>query len=1233
MEKYDTILIACADHEKRRHLSFVLNDHFNLLEATNIRQALLLLEQNVDCIAALVLTSGVIHEQELMKLTNNGEETLLAQVPTVIISEDDHRDKLESYLHAGAADVIPIDHDAYAMIRRIRTVAQLYLNQKKLETIEEETADRLRHSNDTIVDALSAIIEYRSVESGHHILRIRNFTRILMEEVMKSCPEYHLNDRLVTIISSAAALHDIGKIAIPDAILMKPGPLTQEEREVMQTHAATGCLILDTLEDMADQEYLRYAHNICHYHHERWDGKGYPDGLVGEKIPICAQVVGLADAYDALTSKRVYKESYPFDRAVNMILKGECGAFSPKLLECFKNVTEKYETLSLEYADGREAKDSPYDMTLPPLNSEKEDNALERTRNRYHSLIHYMNALVMEINLDKSLFQVDYNPYPELARIEKLTTLHELIAFMLDDVIVPEEREEMDRLIHEGVLIFIRENMRRSTHYFHYRGQDGEEDGLFEMTLLRANLSMRRALTLIFRKVQEQEQKYTQLPYILTEGSYVCRNDQNFTLVEVGQDAVGLGGYSKEELKQTFHGQLSELIYPDDRDMVRKEFTRQLKKGNTVHLEHRVCPKSGEVMWVSNKSVLFLGEDGQEYLYSFLTDVSPLHEAYDEMKDKLYRYRGILTRMETVLFEWDYETDSISFSDTWEKLFGFTPPKSQFQDWLLYGAHFHPDDVPLLLDCISNMESGLEYESVEARLATDQGRYIWCRFRAGSERDEEGRLKKIAGVISNIDAEKQEESSLKDKAERDSLTKLLNKAAGRKRIEDYLAHYPQGINCSMLIIDLDNFKQVNDQYGHLFGDAVLTRVSKNISKQFRDQDIVCRIGGDEFLVLVRGLSKREVLEYRCRQLIDSISSDMREQNCKLNMSCSIGIALCPEHGTSYYELFNHADQALYQVKAKGKNGFEFYDSSKSNFPEQMIRATAVSNQIDSDEEPGLADDNIVRHAFRLLYSAEKPEQAVHEVIAYLGRKTNVSRVYIFENSDDNRYCRNTFEWCNEGIQPEIDGLQSISYERDIPGYKDNFNEQGVFYCPDVKVLPKVTYDIVEPQGIKSMLQCAIRQDGVFRGYIGFDECVEQRLWTKEEIEALIYFSEILSVFLTRYREHEKLERQSEELRIIMDNQNALIYIIDPDTWTLKYINEKARQMVPNVCLEQPCYRALMGKSAPCAGCPANDIRNKRNARTVLADERYHREVLVDATMISWHGEDSCLITGHKIIKE
>lgn len=202
---------------------------------------------------------------------------------------------------------------------------------------------RYKEINNGIIDILGTVVEFRSVEAGDHIKRIKGFTSILLSYVNQVYEDRHLTSADISIISSASAMHDVGKIAIPDGILLKGGPLTSAERMVMQRHTVKGCEIINSMREIQDQDYYRYGYEICRYHHERYDGGGYPDHLKGDDIPLAAQVVALADVYDALVNDRCYKKAFSFDKSFKMIMDGECGAFSPKLLKCLELAKEEME--------------------------------------------------------------------------------------------------------------------------------------------------------------------------------------------------------------------------------------------------------------------------------------------------------------------------------------------------------------------------------------------------------------------------------------------------------------------------------------------------------------------------------------------------------------------------------------------------------------------------------------------------------------------------------------------------------------------------------------------------------------------------------------------------------------------------------------------------------------------------------------------------------------------------
>ena len=288
--------------------------------------------------------------------------------------------------------------------------------------------------------------------------------------------------------------------------------------------------------------------------------------------------------------------------------------------------------------------------------------------------------------------------------------------------------------------------------------------------------------------------------------------------------------------------------------------------------------------------------------------------------------------------------------------------------------------------------------------------------------------------------------------------------------------------------------------------------------------------------------------------------------------------------------------------------------------------TAISERIDSDAQPGLAENSLVRYAFQRLYESDNIDDGINYILSLVGREMNVSRVYIFENNKENTHCSNTFEWCNDGIAPEIDNLQNISYEEDIPAYMDTLNEHGILYCTNISDLPQDLYDILEPQGIKSMLHCAIRDHGQFRGYIGFDDCISHRLWTQEQIDALTFFSEMLSVFLLKKRAQDETARYAADLASILDNQSSWIYVIDPDDFTLKFLNAKTRALAPNAEVGMKCYRCLMGMESRCPNCPTENIREKKN-RLVTVDNLYlGLRVKAEASAITWEGKDACLLT-------
>ena len=352
MSEKEKILIADDSAMNRAILTEMLGDGYEILEAENGRQAVSIMQTNVD-IDLLLLDIMMPEMDGFDVLAMMNKYHWIDDIPVIMISAENASSYVERAYDLGATDYISRPFDMAIVRRRVINTLMLYAKQKRLVRLVAEQVYEKEKSNSTMINILSHIVEFRNGESGLHVLHIQTATDILLRTLVRKNDKYNLNAADISLISTASALHDIGKINIPASILNKPGKLTKEEFDTMKTHTTTGAEILDKLPFQQESPLVKTAYAICHWHHERWDGRGYPDGLKGEDIPIAAQVVAMADVYDALTSERCYKKAFGHDKAMEMILNGECGQFNPLLLECLTDAGARlHAELSLASSGG-----------------------------------------------------------------------------------------------------------------------------------------------------------------------------------------------------------------------------------------------------------------------------------------------------------------------------------------------------------------------------------------------------------------------------------------------------------------------------------------------------------------------------------------------------------------------------------------------------------------------------------------------------------------------------------------------------------------------------------------------------------------------------------------------------------------------------------------------------------------------------------------------------------------
>ena len=338
LQNKSQILLVDDSAMNRMMLTEILGDSYHVLEAENGRECMEKLQEEAGNIALVLLDINmpVMDGFEVLKAMNANHT--IEDTPVIMISSEDSDAAIRRSYELGASDYVNRPFDARIVYRRVTNTIKLYAKQRRLVQMVSDQIRARENNTDMLVGVLSHIVEFRNGESGAHVRHIRIITETLLRRLLEFSSRYSITAEQQDMIPLASALHDIGKIGIDEKILNKPGRLTPEEFKVIQTHSMLGAKMLHDLDGFAEQPLLQTAYEIARWHHERWDGRGYPDGLKGDEIPISAQLVSLADVYDALTSERCYKKAFSHEKAVQMILNGECGAFNPLLLQCLTDV-------------------------------------------------------------------------------------------------------------------------------------------------------------------------------------------------------------------------------------------------------------------------------------------------------------------------------------------------------------------------------------------------------------------------------------------------------------------------------------------------------------------------------------------------------------------------------------------------------------------------------------------------------------------------------------------------------------------------------------------------------------------------------------------------------------------------------------------------------------------------------------------------------------------------------
>ena len=401
--KKQKILIVDDAKFNRDILKEILGDAYNYLEAENGKQAIQMIGENIGIdLMLLDINMPQMNGFEVLKIMKRSQ--CIAETPVIMISSEDAVDTMRKAYELGITDYITRPFDSVIVKKRVQNTLDLYMNQKHLINVVYDQVYEKEENNNIMIQIMSNILGSRNSENREHILHIKTATEMMLRQLVKVTDVYPLTEADIALITTASSLHDIGKIRIPEEILNKPGRLTDEEFQIMKTHSELGAAIIKDMDFPQDHPLVHTAWEISRWHHERWDGKGYPDGLKGEEIPISAQVVSIVDVYDALTSERCYKKAFDHDTAIQMILDGQCGQFNPILLKCLKELS-----IQLSKMSGKETDDNKHYHEIQRLSNEILGDKFLPNQIYSQSLVKVMQEKIDFFKSNSGMNSIDYN--------------------------------------------------------------------------------------------------------------------------------------------------------------------------------------------------------------------------------------------------------------------------------------------------------------------------------------------------------------------------------------------------------------------------------------------------------------------------------------------------------------------------------------------------------------------------------------------------------------------------------------------------------------------------------------------------------------------------------------------------------------------------------------------------------------------------------------------------------
>lgn len=664
-------------------------------------------------------------------------------------------------------------------------------------------------------------------------------------------------------------------------------------------------------------------------------------------------------------------------------------------------------------------------------------------------------------------------------------------------------------------------------------------------------------------------------------------------------------GMSVEELEKLF-------IKPQNILDVYEDIKSQIKQlGECVIRDVEIVTPSHGIQ-ICEMRIGYLGEKEEEIYLILGYNQEDLEELY--IRNRCYDI--IYSNSFSYPFRLDVRTKKIQFIGPELDRFKLSPSMMDYPVSTINAGIIHEEDIGSFTSMVERMYAG-EPPIHRFRVYSSEGDVLWYKVEYAAKRDNEGKLVEIVGEFINI----QEAQVLENKLITDGLTGCLTKTSFQDHVERALEKSQKGCRHAMIILDVDDFKHVNDNLGHQFGDVILKDIGKSLKNSLRKTDFVGRIGGDEFMIFLQDISSEHAVIQKVHSINKLLDKNHKGKNRSYRTTVSIGVALVPENGKSFDALYNCADKALYDTKNKGKNGFSMYNTTMSDGTMRNTTPFHVASRALSQH----FDHELSKDIFTLLFDSKDSNVAINKAIEMLGNNFAADRCYMFE-FDENGLFNNTFEWCSEGISSHIDSLQNMTEEMYMPLF-NMANEEGVIYCNDMSTVESGSMKIVYNQEIQSFLCIVVKAEDHKSVMVGFDDCSQARIWSPIEISTLMYASKMLAQFAKQRKMVAKATQTADDHLGVLEAVNAYVYIVDQDTYEIKYANGILKDIRPDIKNGDLCYKCLRMKDEPCDFCPIKDIKEKniiRN-RTLLEGFNENEKIMVNASVLESFQGAKCML--------